>query len=145
MSSGERPIGAAQGKQSDTEALCQTHPAPLPLPVSTGALWHDPFGGCSRPDGRVRRFTFGTFAKGERGGEHHTLQPMAGRVVATPVPTAPPLTPRDKHSTGTGGTRNTPEHCPKPLRGRSSESKAWQCSLPHAWPCVWGWRTVPQT
>ena len=23
MSSGERPIGAAKGKQSDTEALCQ--------------------------------------------------------------------------------------------------------------------------
>ena len=29
MSSGERPIGAAKGKQSDTEALCQ------PLPPST--------------------------------------------------------------------------------------------------------------
>ena len=27
MSSGERPIGAAKGKQSDTEALC--HPTPL--------------------------------------------------------------------------------------------------------------------
>ena len=26
MSSGERPIGAAKGKQSDTEALC--HPPP---------------------------------------------------------------------------------------------------------------------
>ena len=26
MSSGERPIGAAKGKQSDTEALCQPHP-----------------------------------------------------------------------------------------------------------------------
>ena len=24
MSSGERPIGAAKGRQSDTEALCQT-------------------------------------------------------------------------------------------------------------------------
>ena len=31
MSSGERPIGAAKGKQSDTEALCQTPPPP-PLP-----------------------------------------------------------------------------------------------------------------
>ena len=30
MSSGERPIGAAKGKQSDTEALCQPLP-PLPL------------------------------------------------------------------------------------------------------------------
>ena len=29
MSSGERPIGAAKGKQSDTEALCQP-PPPLP-------------------------------------------------------------------------------------------------------------------
>ena len=26
MSSGERPIGAAKGKKSDTEALCQTSP-----------------------------------------------------------------------------------------------------------------------
>ena len=26
MSSGERPIGAAKGKQSDTEALCQPPP-----------------------------------------------------------------------------------------------------------------------
>ena len=32
MSSGERPIGAAKGKQSDTEALCQPpHPRPRPL------------------------------------------------------------------------------------------------------------------
>ena len=29
MSSGERPIGAAKSKQSDTEALCQTPPRPL--------------------------------------------------------------------------------------------------------------------
>ena len=28
MSSGERPIGAAKGKQSDTEALCQPPPNP---------------------------------------------------------------------------------------------------------------------
>ena len=28
MSSGERPIGAAKGKQPETEALCQTSPAP---------------------------------------------------------------------------------------------------------------------
>ena len=27
MCGGERPIGAAKGKQSDTEALCQTPPA----------------------------------------------------------------------------------------------------------------------
>ena len=32
MSSGERPIGAAKGKQSDTEALC--HPPPPPPPPS---------------------------------------------------------------------------------------------------------------
>ena len=30
MSSGERPIGAANGKQSDTKALCQPPPPPLP-------------------------------------------------------------------------------------------------------------------
>ena len=29
MSSGERPLGAAKGKQSDTEALCQPPPPPL--------------------------------------------------------------------------------------------------------------------
>ena len=29
MSSGERPTGAAKGKQSDTEALCQPPPPPL--------------------------------------------------------------------------------------------------------------------
>ena len=28
MSSGERPMGAAKGKQSDTEALCQPPPPP---------------------------------------------------------------------------------------------------------------------
>ena len=28
MSSGEGPIGAVKGKQSDTEALCQTPPPP---------------------------------------------------------------------------------------------------------------------
>ena len=38
MSSGERPIGAAKGKQSDTEALCHTPPHhqrnidPVPVP-----------------------------------------------------------------------------------------------------------------
>ena len=32
MSSGERPIGAAKGKQSDTEALCHP-PPPRPLAV----------------------------------------------------------------------------------------------------------------
>ena len=32
MGSGERPIGAAKGKQSDTEALCQPPPPPPPLP-----------------------------------------------------------------------------------------------------------------
>ena len=31
MSSGERPIGTAKGKQSDTEALCQ-HPPPRYAP-----------------------------------------------------------------------------------------------------------------
>ena len=35
MSSGERPIGAAEGKQSDTEALCQTPP---PLPPEGGLM-----------------------------------------------------------------------------------------------------------
>ena len=29
MNSGERPIGAAKGKQPNTEALCQTPPPPF--------------------------------------------------------------------------------------------------------------------
>ena len=33
MSSGERPIGAAKGKQSDTEALGQPPPPPKRSPV----------------------------------------------------------------------------------------------------------------
>ena len=33
-SSGERPIGAAKGKQSDTKALCQT-PSPPPPRINT--------------------------------------------------------------------------------------------------------------
>ena len=38
MSSGERPIGAAKGKQSDTEALC--HPPPPPPPGGTSVPPH---------------------------------------------------------------------------------------------------------
>ena len=38
MSSGERPVGAAKGKQSDTEALCQP-----PLGCVCGCVW---VGGC---------------------------------------------------------------------------------------------------
>ena len=41
MGSGERPIGAAKGKQSDTEALCQTPPPFLtatPMPKQHRAL-----------------------------------------------------------------------------------------------------------
>ena len=42
MSSGERPVGAAKGKQSDTEALCQTPPNVLyvhPLCHFQGQSW----------------------------------------------------------------------------------------------------------
>ena len=49
MSSGERSIGAAKGKQSDTEALCQIPPPPkypsrspsrIPLPHGLGVcIW----------------------------------------------------------------------------------------------------------
>ena len=34
MSSGERPIGATKGKQSDTEALCQPPPSPAPAQLN---------------------------------------------------------------------------------------------------------------
>ena len=36
MSSGERPIGAAKGKQPDTEALCQPPPPPSWVPLLGG-------------------------------------------------------------------------------------------------------------
>ena len=38
MSSGERPIGATKGKQSDTEALCQPPLLPLVSCPSQGGL-----------------------------------------------------------------------------------------------------------
>ena len=41
MSSGERPIGAARGKQSDTEALCQPPPPPVRPPYISANL-HPP-------------------------------------------------------------------------------------------------------
>ena len=40
MSSGERPIGAAKGKQSDTEALCQPPPPPSCLRTSGYTFLH---------------------------------------------------------------------------------------------------------
>ena len=46
MSSGERPIGAAKGKQPNTEALCQTpplNPAPPP-PQRLGQIFFQAFG-----------------------------------------------------------------------------------------------------
>ena len=55
MSSGERPIGAAKGKQPNTEALCQPPPtpvhckapvlrAPLPPPLRPKmVVWFRPF------------------------------------------------------------------------------------------------------
>ena len=56
MCSGERPIGAAKGKQSDTEALCQPPPPKrpsrgegTPVPYCPGALWG---GGVCHTEGR---------------------------------------------------------------------------------------------
>ena len=50
MSSGERPIGAAKGKQSTSEAVCQPPPPPPVLEhhpevlivTLTQPLWHPP-------------------------------------------------------------------------------------------------------
>ena len=42
MSSGERPTGAAKGKQSDTEALCQPPP---PFRKGGGVHWAGGLGG----------------------------------------------------------------------------------------------------
>ena len=39
MSSGERPIGAAKGKQPNTEALCQRSPPLPPLTPLMGPIW----------------------------------------------------------------------------------------------------------
>ena len=39
MSSRERPIGAAKGTQSDTEALCQPPAPPPPREMFTFASW----------------------------------------------------------------------------------------------------------
>ena len=40
MSSGERPIGAAKGKQPNTEALCQPPPPPsCPLSEATSVVY----------------------------------------------------------------------------------------------------------
>ena len=50
MSSGERPIGAAKGTQSDTEALCQTPPSPYksnPLLRAAGGVVSTTFGAMS--------------------------------------------------------------------------------------------------
>ena len=60
MSSGERPIGAAKGKQSDTEALCQPPPPPDRPPrmwcpcAGAHAAWLCPAGSppFSPPDSR---------------------------------------------------------------------------------------------
>ena len=42
MSSSKRPIGAAKGKQSDTEALCQTPPPRPPAPTAwTGFVYKE--------------------------------------------------------------------------------------------------------
>ena len=58
MSSGERPIGAAKGKQSDTEALCQPPPPPgMYTPYPWGCKQQHVQGacsvgtGCMNPDG----------------------------------------------------------------------------------------------
>ena len=51
MSSGERPIGAAKGKQPNTEALCQ--PAPPPRAVSRSPTLGEEGARRSRPNGTV--------------------------------------------------------------------------------------------
>ena len=39
MCSGERPIGAAKGKQPDTKALCQPAPPPPPVRATAGVVY----------------------------------------------------------------------------------------------------------
>ena len=47
MSSGERLIGVAKGKQSDTEALCQPPPPPSPRVAKFGEVAKNQTFGCS--------------------------------------------------------------------------------------------------
>ena len=49
MSSGERPIGAAKGKKSDTEALCQIPPPPMSDSAASQVCTH------YRPGRRLQR------------------------------------------------------------------------------------------
>ena len=62
MSGGERPIGAAKGKQIDTEALCQTPPPsprlPLPFRHPAPGLWGS--GGLQRRESSVQCSSWGT-------------------------------------------------------------------------------------
>ena len=48
MSSGERPMGAAKGTQSDTEALCQPPPPPCALPFSATKTELPAYNSCDR-------------------------------------------------------------------------------------------------
>ena len=50
MSSGERPIGAAKGKQSDTQALCQNPPHGPPNAYQFVVIGNRQFGHLRHPE-----------------------------------------------------------------------------------------------
>ena len=78
MSSGQRPIGAAKGKQSDTEALCGTPPTPPPLGHRLTSLC--PFGGVLVPSAGLLLTT-----EHHRGGQTPPLDPAPPLKGALPL------------------------------------------------------------
>ena len=66
MSSGERPIGAAKGNQSDTEALCHPPrpPPPTPCPLLCLGLAQCPGPTCASPCAADYTFLFNACPRG---------------------------------------------------------------------------------
>ena len=97
MSSGERPIGAAKGKQSDTEALCQ----PPLLPFQYLRLTAKILLRCLRcqEDLRLRNFQ-PAFGRGHKGAPGRRPPPLPLHTPPPPSsntslpPPHPPLPPR---------------------------------------------------
>ena len=92
MSSGERPMGAAKGKQSDTEALCQPPPPPVSLPAALltsrvcTTLWRTHVGHFSERPACAAATITSVFSNPEGGGrfgieEDATRPSVAARVV----------------------------------------------------------------
>ena len=98
MSGGVRPIGAAKGKQSDTEALCQPAPPPPPRGAALGAVRHtasDERSACLRAGERPREST------GTR--PFWALQPRPSHPSTGPGHSRPSLLCNEGQTAGGGG------------------------------------------